>query len=167
MGFFALWTIFSFENFFLTNLNTHTKIFNTLISFFICYIFFPQAIKVLRTANFTPIIVFIAAPTLPALQEVHGGMWWLVIHLLVMCYNLCCDIPCFVILSHSITVSSPHEIACLPYALLSCLHFHCLHEFTNLVKIVNFLVNYWIRCSNTLVLILCWILNFLPQNLKV
>ncbi|XP_059169906.1 peripheral plasma membrane protein CASK-like isoform X2 [Physella acuta] len=29
----------------------------------------PQAIKVLRTGIFTPIIVFIAAPTLPALQE--------------------------------------------------------------------------------------------------
>ncbi|RUS82744.1 hypothetical protein EGW08_009482, partial [Elysia chlorotica] len=29
----------------------------------------PQAIKVLRTGTFTPIIVFIAAPTLPPLQE--------------------------------------------------------------------------------------------------
>ncbi|GFS05527.1 peripheral plasma membrane protein CASK [Elysia marginata] len=38
----------------------------------------PQAIKVLRTGTFTPIIVFIAAPTLPTLQEVQSvGSHWL------------------------------------------------------------------------------------------
>lgn len=39
--------------------------------------FHPQALKVLRTAEFAPFVVFIAAPTItPGLNEVRRTAWW-------------------------------------------------------------------------------------------
>lgn len=48
----------------------------------------PQALKILRTAEFTPYVVFIAAPSLQNIADVSGASGWARILLLILIVSL-------------------------------------------------------------------------------